>query len=107
MTVRRFIPPALISAGVIATFAPVIANQFVIYDDLKWIAENPQLRPPSLASLLQFWLHPVEGLYVPVTWSYWSSLAAMRMDPAVFHAGSVLLHLLSAMVVFAILHGLV
>src|SRR5206468_2474394 len=56
----------------------------------------------------------VDGLYAPVTYSYWGAVAylaerkgtdrvGIHLDARVFHAGSLILHLASVLVIFSIL----
>lgn len=107
---------------VIATFAalsPVLAADFTNWDDPHTIAANPLLNPPTLASLATFWnpAKPQASLYVPVTYTLWSALAAVayvptpdpngvHLNPLVFHAANLALHASAALVAYALLKRL-
>src|SRR5580765_6278950 len=110
MTARqRIIPILLILAATLATFAPVIRNDFVLWDDPETISQNPRVAAPSLEGVAYYWNHGAAGLYVPLTYSVWAALAAVHRpgvtvpDPLVFHAASVAFHAISVLFVYAIL----
>jgi hypothetical protein len=101
-------------AVTIATYGRVCDNAFTWWDDPMTIHHNPRYNPPSAKQIRETWVKPVDGLYVPVTYSYWGALAflgeedgtdalGIHLSPRVFHAGSLVLHLLSVLVAFAIL----
>jgi tetratricopeptide (TPR) repeat protein len=114
--------PLLIAVGVlvlatVAVFGRVVFYDFVSIDDDLHILDNPHMKPVSLANVLYFWLHQYGDAYFPLSYTFWSLeawLAALppgeyggRMfDPAVFHAGCLLLHLVCVLLVFAILRRL-
>ncbi|MDB5323859.1 MAG: Tetratricopeptide 2 repeat protein [Phycisphaerales bacterium] len=94
-------------------------NEFVFWDDRETISNNPRLNPPSWASVGYYWRHGQMGLYVPVTYTVWSGLAAggqldapdpvrgVRLNPWVFHTFNVAVHGVNVLLVFAILRLLV
>jgi hypothetical protein len=100
-----------------ATFAPIVTHEFTGWDDAMTIFENPRIVSPSLDNVAYYWSHSEGGLYIPVTYTLWSALAVVSrvddvkahitLDPLAFHAVSVLLHVLSAIVVYAILRMLI
>jgi hypothetical protein len=93
---------------------PVMRCDFVNIDDPQTVSQNPLLTPPSVHGLIHIWTHAAMGLYVPVTYTVWSIIAffcpepllpnePMQLDPALFHGANLLLHVMSALVVWAIL----
>jgi hypothetical protein len=101
----------LISIVTLATFGPIVSHDFVSWDDPETIRDNPRLNPPTIGSIGYYWRNQAWGLYVPLTYTFWGAIAAVArgggtMDPAAFHAFSVVLHILSALIVFSILRGL-
>jgi len=115
---RRFWPWALLIAVVtLVVYARLYTAEFVEYDDHENITFNEYLNPPSWSGLVVFWAAPYRGMYVPVAYTFLAgeSWLAQRsdadgeqwLDPGVFHAGNVLLHALSAVLVFAVLRWLV
>src|SRR5438270_1602198 len=72
----KWVMPVLI-AVVLLTFVPVLRNDFVNWDDLRTIRDNPRISQPSVANALYYWRHPHMGLYVPVTYTVWSVISSM------------------------------
>ncbi|HSV14038.1 MAG TPA: tetratricopeptide repeat protein [Tepidisphaeraceae bacterium] len=98
----------LVAAITFLAFARLIACDFTTLDDPDTIANNPRLRPPTLANVAHYWTATGEdapfGLYIPVTYATWSAVAAVAgINPHAFHAANVLLHTLSALLVFHLL----
>lgn len=91
----------------------IVCNGFTGWDDPHTIVENPRLNPPTFANMLHYWMHFAAGLYVPVTYTIWSALAALghasggatlRAWP--FHLASLVAHGASATMAFLILRRL-
>ncbi len=104
----------LITLGV---FSRVPGHQFLTWGDRGNVWGNPHLLPPTGASLDRFWTGPYLGSYIPVTRTLWALLAQVSLwvapgledsplNPAVFHAANVIVHAVSALVVFVILRRL-
>jgi tetratricopeptide (TPR) repeat protein len=101
----------------VAVYGQVIGFDFLNYDDDALVYENPGLADPSLANMAVFWTSAYYKAYEPVTLSWLSVTAAVarsqrvfghtHLDPAVFHAGSLLLHLACVTCVFLLLGRLV
>jgi hypothetical protein len=99
---------ALITAAVCIADAPIFTNAFVYWDDHVTLYRNPDFNPPAASTLATCWRQPHGRLYIPVTYTFWWTLAEMSwtpagLDPAVFHAVSVVLHVAAACLVMAIL----
>jgi hypothetical protein len=103
-------------------FSPVLRNDFVYWDDNVNVFENPHLSPLTPANLAFFWAHPYQQLYIPISYTVFAILAkislSMRADPSatgvdthlnphVFHAGNLVVHILNVLLVFAILRRLI
>ena len=102
---------ALIALGGIAT------NEFVEWDDWLMISKNARFSPPTFASVLPYALprNAILYLYIPLTQYFWGALSAFayvrdadadgsHLNPWVFHAASIGVHLLGSVIVFALLH---
>lgn len=88
----------------LATFWPVVGFDFLAWDDLLHLSGNPLFHPPALSHIGRFWTTPFYGLYIPVTYTIWMLIAcAAGLDPAVFHAANLLVHLACVVLVYAIL----
>lgn len=106
----------------VVVFSPCLGHEFVTWDDGIHVYANSHYQPLSASSLLEFWLHQYERLYIPLSYMLYGALywIAKRMpahptdvftgtalDPSVFHAASLVLHLINTLLVFAILKLLV
>jgi tetratricopeptide (TPR) repeat protein len=85
-----------------------------VWDDWLNITMNRGLETGSLEDLGKFWSEPYAKLYIPVTYSWFFVESAISracsldaQDARVFHAGNILLHAISGVLVFLILRILV
>lgn len=108
---RMLFGAAITGAVATALFASVLSFEFVTYDDPAHITRNPLLDPLS-SHLSSIWTAPYEGLFIPVAYTVWGGLMALsralpgppvHANPAVFHAASLLLHGINALLVFFLL----
>jgi hypothetical protein len=108
----------LIFAITFLVFARLTTCEFTWWDDQDTIHQNPRLNPPTLQTLGFYWTTAGEqttmGLYVPVTYMLWSGLAKINtldrvdangtsLNAHVFHTANVLIHALTAVLVFSLL----
>jgi len=115
---RGFWKPWLIrvalAAVVAGVFSPLRSAQFLQWDDGKNLFENPLMLPPSLGNCAYYWSHASLSLYIPVTYTVWSGLAAISqiqgdgpnhrtLNPVIFHIANIVAHALAVIVVFNIL----
>lgn len=111
--------PILIAGLIVLTLlamGPVVSNEFVSWDDYETLRDNPSFNPPSLAGLLRCWKEPFMSLYVPVTYTGWAALATIaqtepddtgtRLNPYVFHAASLAVHVATVLIILALLRRL-
>lgn len=107
---------------IIGVFGDVAHAGFVRWDDDVQIYQNPGLNPPSAAHLIAFWRAPYDKLYIPLSYTFFSLLAALAhrpapmhssdavvtaLDPRVFHLASLSLHLCNVLLVYALLRRFV
>ncbi|MGH7213392.1 MAG: tetratricopeptide repeat protein [Tepidisphaeraceae bacterium] len=99
---------------VVIVFWPALDHDFIARDDGLNIVENPLLHPVTPATFARLWRAPFLDMYIPLTYSTWACLAVLAravapgarpdgLNPAVFHAANVVLHALSALVVWRII----
>ena len=107
----------VVASAALLTFAPVLTNDFTWWDDHRTIHHNPLLNPPTWSGIAHYWRHPAMDLYVPVTYSVWgvTAMAAtlstpneegIWLNPALFHAVSLLVHMMAACLAFLVLRRL-
>ncbi|MDQ2799419.1 MAG: tetratricopeptide repeat protein [Armatimonadota bacterium] len=110
----RLIALLLIAVSLLVYHA-ALGHSFVNWDDRELVYENPYLNPVTPAHLLHFWTQPYDHLYIPVTETAYAALAltthrigmGSALAPRPFHAAGLLVHILSVLLVFAILRRLV
>ena len=111
---RPLLIAALLVGLTLAVFSP-LGNHDFVWDDEVNLTANPYLNPPIFSHLLSLWQKPYEGLYIPLTYTLWGTIARFAsvdpgraaLQPFLFHAANLALHILSVLAVFAILRTLV
>jgi hypothetical protein len=116
--------PWVIVGLVALSFGRVIGNGMAPTDDRATIFGNPRMNNPDHAPELVgdgglgwYWRHGDLALYVPVTYTIWFVLArltwiktpdesGMHLDPHIFHAVSLLLHIGNTLLVYRLLRKL-
>ena len=102
---RRALLALVLAAVVLAVFWPAVANDFINYDDNKYIAENVHVRRGLDATALGWaWTTGYMANWHPLTWmSHMLDWQLFGEDPAGHHATSVVLHALDTALVFVLL----
>jgi tetratricopeptide (TPR) repeat protein len=107
------LPSLLLAALTALTFLPVCTMDFVAWDDTHNLVANPHMNPPSLGGVGFYWANAYKDLYIPLTYTVWSALAAVArtadggvLNSYVFHTFNLLLHIGGALLVLAILNRL-
>jgi hypothetical protein len=113
----------LIVIIVALVFGRVIGQRISPIDDRQTIFANPKMNRPDPPELRGdggggwYWKHGAQGLFIPVTYSVWFLLAMVswsqrpdefgtRLDPRIFHAASLLLHIGNTLLVYWLLRKL-
>ena len=100
---RDCLTALLIALLSVAVFANTLSHQFLNYDDLWQITENPYVRSLSPASVWHVLTRSVHHLWLPTkTLSYALDYACWGLDPRGYHATNVLLHALASVLVFLV-----
>jgi tetratricopeptide (TPR) repeat protein len=102
--IRRAWPALLIVAAGLWAYGPALRGGWV-WDDTLEVTQNPVLRDP--AGLARIWTAPVGSDYFPLkTTALWLEWRIWGADPAGYHAVSIALHLLSALLFWRLLAGI-
>ncbi len=110
MTAERDAAPrlglaVLLFAVTFAVFAGALGNEFVAYDDDRYVTDNPfVLRGLTAETLVGAFREVREGNWHPLTWlSHALDVSLFGLDPRGHHAVGVGLHALNAALVFLLL----
>jgi tetratricopeptide (TPR) repeat protein len=103
--VRRTLLALALAAVTLAVFWRVTANDFVNYDDDRYLTENPFVqRGLDATSLRWAWTTGYMANWHPLTWmSHMLDAQLFGTAPAGHHATNVVLHALDAALVFVLL----
>lgn len=109
----------LLAGAILLTFFPVLNHQLLTYDDPANVLINPYLNPLTWQNVFEVWRQPYSGVYVPVTnlcfaAETWLAQQApvprgapLQVDPRVYHAGNLLLHVAATCCLFLLLSKLI
>jgi len=101
---KTWLRAALIALAGCWVFSPVLHGPWLWDDDL-YITQNPLLR--SAAGLGKIWLAPTGVNYFPITFTVqWIQWHLWGDNPAGYHATNIVLHLLSALLLWRVLFKL-
>ncbi|MBI3289480.1 MAG: tetratricopeptide repeat protein, partial [Elusimicrobia bacterium] len=98
--------------AVLMAFAGVVRHEFVAWDDDINVYQNPLLNPATLEGVKTVWTSPYLRLYIPLTYTAWSAVAAWcqrgagaaaQLSPMPFHAANLAVHLLTAIAAYFLL----
>jgi hypothetical protein len=113
----RFSAPMLLIICTLIAMGYLAQCDFSSWDDQYNIWKNPNLNPPTLFSISRYWIKPVFGLYIPLTYTIWGVIAliarvspdpqGIALNPWLFHSANLAMHLLSVLIVFKILQHLI
>jgi tetratricopeptide (TPR) repeat protein len=106
-----------LALAIVVVFGRACAGRFVDWDDRYHISLNPDLNPPTVASVAKYWRSPQQGLYIPIVFTAWAGLAMIPhpmvisadgsvLDPGIFHSTNVAGHVLVCFLVWRILRCL-
>ncbi len=86
-----------------AVFLPVLKNGFTNYDDPSYVFANPRIQDLSWRGLSNVFSPGADSIYIPLTFlSYTVQFHLFGARPFGYHAASLLFHLLSVALVFAL-----
>ena len=109
MSLRSRLPAFSIAAGlVLATllaFEPVRDNDFVSFDDWRYVVGNDEIREGwTLEGVVWAWTAVRGSLWHPLTWfSHMLDVEFFGLDPVGHHATSLILHVVNVLLLFLVL----
>ncbi len=97
-----------VAASTWVVYAPVLGFEFVRYDDPEYVSENPQILQGLTAESLRWALTASHGAnwHPLTTLSHLLDVELFGLDPGRHHRTNVLLHMLNAMLVFAVFRAM-
>lgn len=114
---KQYLPALLLLAVVSAVWLTICRYGFINYDDGLHVYQNYYVLNASLANFAHLWQAPVEGLYIPLTYTIWMVLAKLSLlwpgadggplNPQLFHTANFFCHLGSSVLVYLIVARLV
>ena len=98
----------------ILVFGPAGKYGFVGWDDGIHVYNNRYIGSLSPGNIIHFWIGPHEAMYIPVTFTAWSLLAALSrivspggiafgLNPGIFHQANIFLHICNILLLYGIL----
>jgi len=103
----------LVALLTLAVFWPVVTFNFVTWDDPSNVTGNPLLNPVTAENIQRIWSASYDAMYIPVSYTAWALAALVgrtetpsggsALNPAVFHAINLALHVGTALIVWRIL----
>ena len=89
----------------LTVFAPVVDFDFVNYDDLEFVVENPYVSTGiSTGNIKWAFAHAYEGTGGPLTWiSHMVDAQLFGLDAGAHHRTSLFLHICNTLLLFAVL----
>lgn len=100
---RSWLIPLVIALVTVAAFLPALRDGFVSWDDERNFLTNPHYRGLGLDNLRWMWTTFRLGHYVPLSWmTLGLDYSLWGMNPAGYHATSLLIHAVNAVLVFVL-----
>lgn len=100
--VSRAIPVAL-AVVTFAVFLPALRNDFVEWDDVVNLVDNPHYRGFHWPQIRWMFTAALMGHYIPVTWlTFALDYTLWGMDPLGYHLTNVILHAVNAALFYAV-----
>jgi tetratricopeptide (TPR) repeat protein len=89
----------------LAAYSGTIRNGFIHFDDTVYITENPHVKEGLSLSGVTWSFHAFHaGNWHPLTWlSHMADVSLFGLDPSGHHAMGLLIHVLAALLLFALL----
>ncbi len=116
-TITAWAAAAIVAAITCLVFLPAVRFPFLpFWDDDIHVHANPHIADLSWSGIGALWAGPWQQLYIPLTYTVWAGLAVLSrrmaglpvadgaLDASWFHGANVVVHTLSAVLAFLLLH---
>lgn len=103
---KSIIPMMLLIVVMTTAYAPLFSNSFIDYDDPVFITRNAHVLSGLTLRTLSWAWEPdaASGNWMPLTWIFHAlDVDLFGLNPAGHHSTSLLIHLLNAILIFALL----
>jgi len=98
---KRFLFPLIIAALTLAAFWPALSAGFTNWDDQLYVTQNPFIRELSPRGISEIFSSFHRGLYKPLVFlSYAVEYRFFGLNPFIYHADNLALHILNALLVY-------
>jgi len=105
-TFARVGPALVVAVATVLAYLPVLANDFVDFDDQTNLIENPSFRSLGPAALRWMFTN-LDGHYLPLTWlSFAVDYQLWGMHPTGYHVTNLVLHVANAALFYGVSAGL-
>ena len=107
--VRRTLLPVLALLLIVTAivYSASFANLFLNWDDPANVTQNPHIRAITWETIKLYFTTPLLGMYSPLVYfSYAIDFRIGGLEPGVYHATNLFLHLLSVCLVFVLVRRL-
>ncbi len=101
-----WIPIALIVVAVLLAYLPVLRHATYIWDDARYVTENQLLLAPDGLARIWFDIGATIQYYPMVFSGFWAEYQLWGLQPFGYHLVNVLLHALSAVLLWLVLRRL-
>lgn len=100
---KPWLPMLLLAIAILAVYAGVLGNEFLVLDDRAWIVNNEQVQNGLTAEGVK-WAFETRfgGAWQPVVWMSWMGVRTVFGEgPSGFHLTNVVMHLVATLLLFS------
>ncbi|MGA2508560.1 MAG: hypothetical protein ABSF80_13915, partial [Chitinispirillaceae bacterium] len=104
---RTFFCCSIIAGITFIAFLPSLNNGFTTWDDDIYVVNNPDIKGFTPRHLARIFSSSYVSNYQPLAMlTYMAEYRFFRLNPKVYHSTNLILHIINALLVFALFYGL-